>query len=69
MLLLYKVFYLSQKFPKFYFWFNLVAYETGLITTGLVMLFSRHAQPALLYLVSTILTMSQCPKISVTLLM
>lgn len=46
-----KRFDIHQKFPKFYFWFNLVAYETGLITTGLVMLFSRHAQPALLYLV------------------
>lgn len=30
----------------------MIAYEAGLVTTGLVMLISKHAQPALLYLVS-----------------
>lgn len=31
----------------------MIAYEAGLVTTGLVMLLSHHAQPALLYLVSS----------------
>lgn len=40
-----------QRFPKFYFCVVLSFYELGLLTTGIVMLYAQHAQPALLYLV------------------
>lgn len=40
-----------QRFPKFYFCVVLAFYELGLLTTGLVMLYAQHPQPALLYLV------------------
>eukprot|EP00920_Eleutheroschizon_duboscqi_P024324 GHVT01060432.1.p1 GENE.GHVT01060432.1~~GHVT01060432.1.p1 ORF type:complete len:543 (-),score=191.14 GHVT01060432.1:1475-3103(-) len=38
-------------FGKFYFYVVLISYELGLLTTGMVMIFFRRAQPALLYLV------------------
>ncbi|CDI78931.1 signal peptide peptidase domain-containing protein, putative [Eimeria acervulina] len=39
------------RFPKFYFCVVLSFYELGLLTTGIVMLYAQHPQPALLYLV------------------
>ncbi|CDJ43582.1 signal peptide peptidase domain-containing protein, putative [Eimeria tenella] len=42
---------IHQRFPKFYFCVVLAFYELGLLTTGLVMLYAQHPQPALLYLV------------------
>ncbi|CDJ58900.1 signal peptide peptidase domain-containing protein, putative [Eimeria maxima] len=42
---------IHQRFPKFYFCVVLSFYELGLLTTGIVMLYAQHAQPALLYLV------------------
>lgn len=44
-------FTIHAHFCKYYFFCNLIAYELGLITTGIVMLVFQHAQPALLYLV------------------
>ncbi|CDI82216.1 signal peptide peptidase domain-containing protein, putative [Eimeria praecox] len=40
-----------RRFPKFYFCVVLSFYELGLLTTGIVMLYAQHPQPALLYLV------------------
>lgn len=39
----------------------MVAYQAGLITTGLIMLITRHAQPALLYLVPFCFAGLLCP--------
>ncbi|CDJ35927.1 signal peptide peptidase domain-containing protein, putative [Eimeria mitis] len=41
----------AKRFPKFYFCVVLSFYELGLLTTGIVMLYAQHPQPALLYLV------------------
>jgi minor histocompatibility antigen H13 len=41
----------ARSFPKPYFWATVSGYTVGLITTVLAMQVSKHAQPALLYLV------------------
>jgi minor histocompatibility antigen H13 len=46
----------AQSFPKTYFHASLVGYIIGMVVTLLVMQYSNHAQPALLYLVPGVLT-------------
>lgn len=48
-----------KSFPKTYFYSVLVWYNAGLLTTGLVMFYFNHAQPALLYL---------CPAVSLSII-
>ncbi|KAI4153759.1 MAG: hypothetical protein LQ340_002114 [Diploschistes diacapsis] len=43
------------KFPKTYFYTGVTGYILGMITTVCVMHFAQHAQPALLYLVPSVL--------------
>lgn len=45
----------AQSFPKTYFYSSLVGYTIGMVVTLLVMQYSNHAQPALLYLVPGVL--------------
>lgn len=45
----------ARSFPKVYFKASLVGYLFGMVTTLLVMQYSNHAQPALLYLVPGVL--------------
>lgn len=45
----------ARSFPKTYFKASLVGYTAGMITTLLAMQYSKHAQPALLYLVPGVL--------------
>lgn len=45
-----------SSFPKPYFRASLIGYVSGLITTIVVMVVYKHAQPALLYLVPGVLT-------------
>lgn len=45
----------ARSFPKTYFYSSLVGYAIGMIATLLVMQYSKHAQPALLYLVPGVL--------------
>ncbi|KAH8695049.1 putative signal peptide peptidase [Talaromyces proteolyticus] len=45
----------AQAFPKPYFYASLIGYIVGMIATLLVMQYSNHAQPALLYLVPGVL--------------
>lgn len=46
----------AKCFPKTYFYAGVIGYITGMIATLLIMQFSQHAQPALLYLVPGVLT-------------
>ncbi|KAJ5249215.1 hypothetical protein N7468_000666 [Penicillium chermesinum] len=45
----------ARSFPKVYFKASIVGYVIGMITTLLAMQYSNHAQPALLYLVPSVL--------------
>ena len=45
----------ARSFPKTYFYSSLIGYAIGMIATLLVMQYSKHAQPALLYLVPGVL--------------
>ena len=45
----------AKSFPKTYFYASVVGYTTGMIATLVVMQYSSHAQPALLYLVPGVL--------------
>lgn len=47
--------YLTTSFPKIYFSASMIGYVFGMITTLVAMTVSRHAQPALLYLVPGVL--------------
>lgn len=47
--------HLSSSFPKTYFHSSIVGYVIGMITTLVVMSVFQHAQPALLYLVPSVL--------------
>lgn len=42
-------------FPKTYFWASVIGYTVGMITTLWVMVIFKHAQPALLWLVPSVL--------------
>ncbi|KAJ5141586.1 signal peptide peptidase [Penicillium atrosanguineum] len=46
----------ARSFPKTYFKASLVGYVVGMVATLLVMQYSNHAQPALLYLVPGVLS-------------
>ncbi|RKF59352.1 putative intramembrane protease C25B8.17 [Golovinomyces cichoracearum] len=45
----------GARFNKVYFWAGIISYVVGLILTLMVLHLSNHAQPALLYLVPTVL--------------
>lgn len=45
----------ARAFPKTYFKASVIGYISGMVTTLLAMQYSRHAQPALLYLVPGVL--------------